>query len=307
MKRSKLLLFSVLGLACSALLSSVSPSYLSAQQIDPFYLNLLEKAQRSFLEQRYEDAARDFEVAAFGLLDDKVLRAKAYVYLSLCKYYLKDITASEKRLREAADLMGQEGFAKLEIYESAWPDLEKLIAFFNIFQTGTAPPAKEVEKPKPANPEPPGPRPDGLLTKPGAKTGTSSEQPTTQGGETRDAQGIPDPQKPAINLDDIKEGDLLPLDLIEKLPVAARRVPAIYPSYAGASLIEGTVMVNALISENGDVIQTEITKGLKGAFGFDQAAERAVRQWKFEPASVKGIKVKVWLPIAIEFKKQSAQ
>ncbi len=305
MRKSKGVFFVCLLLSWLAFSAAFS---ISAQQIDPFYKNLLENAQKSFLARNYEDAARDFEVAAFGLLDNKVLRAKAYIYLSLCKYYIKDINASEKRLREAAALMGQEGFAKLEIYESAWPDLEKLIAFFNILQTETAPTPKEVEKPKPALSESPDPKPDELLTRPGGKTGTAPEQPAAQGsGGTQTAPGVPDPQKPRINLDDIKEGDLLPLDLIEKLPVATRRVPAIYPSYGGASLVEGTVMVNALISENGDVIQTEIIKGLKGAFGFDQAALRAVRQWKFEPASIKGIKVKVWLPIAIEFKKQSAQ
>jgi len=44
---------------------------------------------------------------------------------------------------------------------------------------------------------------------------------------------------------------------------------------------------------------------MKQVFGFDQAAQRAVKQWKFEPGSVKGIKVKVWIPVAIEFKKSA--
>jgi TonB family protein len=291
------------------LLWTFSPRLLSAQQVDPFYKNLLEKAQRSFLEKSYEEAARDFEVAAFGLLDDKILRAKAYVYLSICKYYLKDIQSSEKNLREAAALMGEEGFAKLEIYESAWPDVDKLMNFFNILQTQTEPLPKEIEKPKPVSPEVPVSKPGGPPDKPESQAATASPgQPTDQGsGIPPAAQNNPDPQKSAIKLDEIKEGDILPLDLLDTLPVAVKRVPAIYPSYAGASLIEGTVMINALISENGDVLRTEVIKGMKGAFGFDQAATRAVRQWKFEPASVKGIKVKVWLSIAIEFRKESAQ
>ncbi len=309
MKRSRSLLFSAIGLACSVLICTISISPLSAQQADPFYKSLLEKAQRSFLEENYEEAARDFEIAAFGLLDDKVLRAKAYVYLSLCKYYLKDIQSSEKSLREAAALMGEEGFAKLEIYESAWPDLDKLIGFFNILQTRPEPLPREVEKPKPDSPEVPALKPGEPPDTPESKAPAASPgQPTDQGsGIPPTAQNDPDSQKSAIKLDEIKEGDILPLDLLDTAPVAIMRVPAIYPSYAGASLIEGTVTINALVSENGDVIRTEVIKGMKGAFGFDQAATRAVRQWKFEPASVKGIKVKVWLPIAIEFKKESAQ
>jgi len=70
--------------------------------------------------------------------------------------------------------------------------------------------------------------------------------------------------------------------------------------------IEGTVIINALISEKGDVIETEIIQGIKNAVGFDQAALKAIRQWKFEPASVKGINVKVWMRVGIEFKKTSS-
>lgn len=310
MKKPRLFSIPAIGLVCSMLLCAISVQRLSAQQSDPFYKNLLERAQKSFLARSYEEAARDFEVAAFGLTGDKNLKAKAYIYLSLCKYYLKDIKSSERSLREAAALMGEEGFAKLEIYESAWPDLDKLMTFYNILQASPAPLPKEVEKPKPSNPETPNLTPEDPAGKPEEKAGDVSEKPAAQGSEAaqtpQTAQNAPDPQKSAIRLDEIKEGDILPLDLVETLPVAIKRVAAIYPSYAGASLIEGTVMINALISENGDVVQAEIIKSMKGAFGFDQAAQRAVRQWKFEPASIKGIKVKVWLPIAIEFRKGPA-
>jgi len=90
---------------------------------------------------------------------------------------------------------------------------------------------------------------------------------------------------------------------VETPPVVIRRVRAAYPSYASASTIEGTVIVNALVSEKGDVIKTEVIKDMEDAFGFKQAAQSAVRQWKFEPASIKGIRVKVWIPVAIDFKK----
>jgi len=66
--------------------------------------------------------------------------------------------------------------------------------------------------------------------------------------------------------------------------------------------ISGTITVNALISETGDVLRTEILKGIKGGYGFEKSAETAVRQWKFRPAEKDGIPVRVWKPIDINFK-----
>ena len=166
MKKRKIFCF--LPLAGILILSGIS---LPAQQIDPFYLSLVEKAQKSFLAKNYADAARDFEIAGFGLAGNKILQAKAYVYLSLCRYYLKDMAASERSLRQAADIMGDGGFASLEIYESAWPDLEGLVGFFNLTPSQGAALPKEVEKPvPPPTPEPPPATSNDTAKKPEAKT-----------------------------------------------------------------------------------------------------------------------------------------
>jgi len=94
-------------------------------------------------------------------------------------------------------------------------------------------------------------------------------------------------------------------ELVDTLPVATERIAPIYPSSTGGRWVEGTVTVNALISENGDVVKTEVIKGINEVAGFNQAALRAVRRWKFEPATVKGTKVKVWILISVEFKRRS--
>jgi TonB family protein len=291
MLKSRRRFFPALLLACALF---CLPTLLTSQQTDPFYSNLLEKAQKSFLAKDYAAAARDFEIAAFGLAENKILRAKAYVYLGLSRYYLKDIKASEQSIREAAAIMGQEGFAKLEIYESAWPDLEKLMSFFNIVQSQSAALPKEVEKPRQETD--PKTIQNPLAKKPAEKA-AASQNP---------AEGHSPGQPPPLKLDEIKEGDVVPLALVDTPPAPIKRVAAIYPSYRGASLVEGTVTVRVLVSENGDVIKTEIVQGMKDAFGFDRAALLAVRQWKFEPASIKGIKVKVWVSVGIEFRKQAA-
>ncbi len=284
------LLFTLVGII---LLSTFS---LFPQQTDPFYLSILEKAQKSFLAREYQEAARDFEIAAFGLMGNRALQAKAKIYLSLCRYYLNDLQASERSLREAADLMGEQGFASLEIYESAWPDLDKLISFFNLTQDQKKAPPEEVAKPSPADPE-------AQRANPGEPAANKPEEKSAkpQPKET-EPPAIADPPA-GLNVAELKEGDMVPLDLVDTRPSLKKSIPAAYPEHARPLGIEGTVLINALISEKGDVIETELIRGIKNAVGFDQAALRAVRLWKFEPASVKGIKVRVWLRVAVEFKR----
>jgi len=75
-----------------------------------------------------------------------------------------------------------------------------------------------------------------------------------------------------------------------------------YPPVALSMRVEGLVTVNALISETGDILQTVVVQGIKGALGFNKAAEAAVRKWKFSPAEKGGVKVRVWKPITVTFK-----
>ncbi len=102
----------------------------------------------------------------------------------------------------------------------------------------------------------------------------------------------------------IKTGDVVPLSQVDIPPITLKTVEPEYPPLAKRMGIEGTVVVNALISENGDVIQTFIIKGIKGPYGLNEVAEKAVRQWKFKPALKNGVRVKVWKPISIGFRKK---
>jgi TonB family protein len=281
----------ILGLALIWIMTPVLSSAFIVdplQQIDPFYTTLLEKAQKSFLAKNYESASGDFEVAAFGLAGNKTLRARALVYLSLCRYYLKDLTASEKYLRDAADLMGNAGFAELQIHESARPELEKLLAFYSIqIETGENPAA--------------------ALAKSAAQNSNSAAKPEDKSPpekKPKDGSNASIPQKP---LSEIKEGDLIALDIVDTVPSVIKRVDPVYPASAKRLKLGGTVIVNVLVSEKGDVLKAEIARGLRTAFGFNQESLRAVRQWKFNPASIKGIRVKVWMPVAIEFKAEGAK
>ncbi len=107
-------------------------SDLRCQETDAFYKNLFKKGEKSFLAKNYKEAVKELEIAVFGLYKEKELRGKACVYLSLSHYYLKDRKKCEKYLREAFELLGDEGIKNLELDKPARLELEKLIKYFKL-------------------------------------------------------------------------------------------------------------------------------------------------------------------------------
>ena len=99
-----------------------------------------------------------------------------------------------------------------------------------------------------------------------------------------------------------KEGDLVELGSVTSPPTLLKRINPVYPQVAQQLGVEGTITVNALIDEKGNVIDTGILKGIKDDKGLGKAAEAAVRKWKFEPARKDGVAVKVWKSFLIAFK-----
>lgn len=102
-----------------------------------------------------------------------------------------------------------------------------------------------------------------------------------------------------------KLGDLIPLDQVDTQPSVLQRAEAIYPPLGRRFGIEGTVTVNALVSETGDVIRTNVLRKIQGGgtYGFEKASEDAVKKWKFKPAVKDGVNVKTWMPVGVVFKK----
>jgi len=97
-------------------------------------------------------------------------------------------------------------------------------------------------------------------------------------------------------------GDLVKLDAVDVPP---QLIKSVEPSYTPRALkfrAQGTIIVNALISEYGDVLQAAVIKSFKDSMGLDKSAENAVRQWKFKPAQKDGVSVRVWKPIVLGFK-----
>jgi TonB family protein len=120
--------------------------------------------------------------------------------------------------------------------------------------------------------------------------------------ETVSQAPIPQSQVSEPAQEKTKEGSLVPLDNVDVPPALLKRVEPKYPAFALNIGLGGTVTVNALIAETGDVIRTEILKGIKGGSDLEKAAEDALKQWKFRPAKKDGVNVKVWKPFEFNFK-----
>lgn len=123
----KLVFFGIfLGLALGV------PALPGGQDIDPFYLKLLEGGEKAYLDKNYDEAVQQLEIAAFGLYKNKELRAKAFVYMSLSYYQLKNAANGEEYLKNALALIGKDGLAGLQIPDSAKLDLEKIVRTFKL-------------------------------------------------------------------------------------------------------------------------------------------------------------------------------
>lgn len=73
-----------------------------------------------------------------------------------------------------------------------------------------------------------------------------------------------------------------------------------YPEAALIAGVEGQVVVQVLIDEDGDPIEFKVLSS-PGNDDLEKAAIEAIRQTKFEPAIQKGVPVKFWMSIPIRF------
>ncbi|HVT43094.1 MAG TPA: TonB family protein [Thermoanaerobaculia bacterium] len=121
--------------------------------------------------------------------------------------------------------------------------------------------------------------------------------PPPPSSATAPAPATPDPVVATVN-----EGDLIAFNLLDQPPRIVRRVKPVYPPLAARQKVEADVILTALVSDTGAVIDVKILQGDPKKMGLDEAAIQAVRQWQFTPAIKDGRKVKTWMPVGIEFK-----
>lgn len=130
------------------------------------------------------------------------------------------------------------------------------------------------------------------------ETATTASVPLTQ----TEQPAITTSQAPApVPVAQVREGDVVEGSELDEQPHVVRKPQVIYPPVAARQKITGTVLISALVSENGDVIDVKILRG-EGKMGFDEAAVRAVRTAKFSPPMKAGKRVRTWVGIPVQFK-----
>ena len=82
-------------------------------------------------------------------------------------------------------------------------------------------------------------------------------------------------------------------------------VSPVYPDAARKRGIEGWVELAFTVQTNGSVDQVEV-RNASPAEVFDDAATRAVRQWRFEPVERNGERVEQRAMVRLKFSQQAA-
>ena len=84
-------------------------------------------------------------------------------------------------------------------------------------------------------------------------------------------------------------------------PTVLREVKPSYTAEAMRAKVQGAVMVQAVVREDGTVGQVRVVRSLDRTFGLDEAALEAVRNWRFTPGRRQGRNVAVIVEIELMF------
>jgi protein TonB len=85
-----------------------------------------------------------------------------------------------------------------------------------------------------------------------------------------------------------------------KAPVLTTRAEPTYPEAARKARMEGVVILEAIITAEGNVEDVRVLKSVNPLL--DASAVRAVQQWKYKPATLNGRAVRVYLTVTVTFR-----
>ncbi len=102
--------------------------------------------------------------------------------------------------------------------------------------------------------------------------------------------------KPAVT-----PGSVVPINELDVPLRLIKRVSPRMPVKALRLRVRGSVMASILIDENGNVAQVRIIRATPKGF-FEEEAYRTLLKWKFSPPRKRGVPVKVWKVVTIQFK-----
>ena len=85
------------------------------------------------------------------------------------------------------------------------------------------------------------------------------------------------------------------------LPKVLREVKPQYTADAMRAKVQGTVLLECVVNSDGTVGSVDVVKSLDRAFGLDQEAVKAAKQWRFAPGTRFGEPVAVLVTIELTF------
>ena len=222
-----------------------------------------------------QETAADPETAARQkLIDDEIARRLQEEMMKLQTDYDRKLKAAEDRARQGTT--------------PAEPDSGQPKAMSPAESLDQSRVAEKTEpKPAPSTAEPK--QPETKEATPPTATEKAAPAPQTP---------IPTaPQKPVV-----REGDLVEVAEVDSPPRLLKSTPPAYPPLAARQKAEATIILSALVSETGKVLDVRVLRGDSRKLGFDDAAIAAVRSSVYEPAVKDGKKVRTWLPVPVIFR-----
>lgn len=81
-------------------------------------------------------------------------------------------------------------------------------------------------------------------------------------------------------------------------PIRIKEVPPVYPAIAKSAQVQGDVVIEATIDEEGKVADARVVKSVPM---LDQAALDAVRQWEYQPSLLNGVPTPVVMTVTVKF------
>ncbi len=112
----------------------------------------------------------------------------------------------------------------------------------------------------------------------------------------------PVPQPAQAEVVRAREGELIPSGSEDVPAKMTRRANVPYPPMARLQRIQGTVLVSALISETGQVLDVKLVRPINRPGGLNEAALQIVRQSIFTPPMKDGVRVRTWTTVPVDFK-----
>ena len=85
------------------------------------------------------------------------------------------------------------------------------------------------------------------------------------------------------------------------LPVVVKEVRPEYTQAAKDARIEGTVLLECVVLENGTIGDISVARSLDSVLGLDQEAVKATKQWQFKPGTKDGKPVAVRVQLEMTF------